>query len=414
MRGACAGLRRQLRGDGLGGVDGASPAERHEAVGTELDGARGRLLHRLDRDVRPDAVVHADDGQRAGSGRPPPRRHEERTPDLDLLEDVPELRQRPGAEARDPHRPRVAHAGPVAAESSRPRTATRSRANWANSCAARVGDARRPAREDDLAGSVHPLDPGLGEHARGELGLDGPARDERHAEAREHRAPHRLLQAELEAQVEIADPNAEPAKLVVDDPPHAGALLHDDERLARELVGADRLAREAMAGRAHEHDLVVGERLELDAAVARRGADDAELQLPLGDEVDHRPRVVHLERDADGRVVALELAEELRHDHRGGPVEAPIESTPVRSPSASETTSESTCSSSASSRCAPRYRRRPASVGSTRRPDRSRSWVPSRFSSARTCSETAGWVTPRRSAAWEKERRSTTAQNAAS
>ncbi len=161
--------------------------------------------------------------------------------------------------------------------------------------------------------------PGLGEHARGELGLDGPARDERHAEAREHRAPHRLLQTELEAHVEIADPNAEPAKLVVDDPPHAGALLHDDERLARELVGADRLAREAMAGRAHEHDLVVGERLELDTAVARRGADDAELQLPFRDEVDHGPRVVHLERDADGRVRALELAEELRHDDRGGP-----------------------------------------------------------------------------------------------
>ena len=40
--------------------------------------------------------------------------------------------------------------------------------------------------------------------------------------------------------------------------------------------------------------------------------------------------------------------------------------------------------------------------------------MPSRFSSARTWSETAGWVTPSRSAACEKLRRSTTAQNAAS
>src|SRR4051812_42976955 len=56
----------------------------------------------------------------------------------------------------------------------------------------------------------------------------------------------------------------------------------------------------------------------------------------------------------------------------------------------------------------------PASVGSTRRPERSRSCVPRRFSSARTCRLTAGCVTPSRSAACEKLRRSTTAQKAAS
>src|SRR5262249_58968911 len=55
-----------------------------------------------------------------------------------------------------------------------------------------------------------------------------------------------------------------------------------------------------------------------------------------------------------------------------------------------------------------------ASGGSTRRPERSRSCVPRRFSSARTCRLTAGWVTPSRSAACEKLRRSTTAQKAAS
>ena len=65
-------------------------------------------------------------------------------------------------------------------------------------------------------------------------------------------------------------------------------------------------------------------------------------------------------------------------------------------------------------RWAPRNSRSPASVGSTRRPERSSSWVPRRFSSARTWSETAGCVTPSRSAACEKLRRSTTAQKAAS
>src|SRR5437762_10202820 len=56
----------------------------------------------------------------------------------------------------------------------------------------------------------------------------------------------------------------------------------------------------------------------------------------------------------------------------------------------------------------------PASVGSTRRPERSSSCVPRRFSSARTCRLTAGCVTPSRSAACEKLLRSTTAQKAAS
>src|SRR5438309_1802684 len=56
----------------------------------------------------------------------------------------------------------------------------------------------------------------------------------------------------------------------------------------------------------------------------------------------------------------------------------------------------------------------PASVGSTRRPERSRSCWPTRCSSDRICRLTAGCVTPSWSAACEKLRRSTTAQKAAS
>jgi hypothetical protein len=74
-----------------------------------------------------------------------------------------------------------------------------------------------------------------------------------------------------------------------------------------------------MAGRAGEHDLVAEERLEANAPPSPRGADDAELELPLGHAVDDGLRVVHLERDAHGGVASLELAEELRHDDRRGP-----------------------------------------------------------------------------------------------
>ena len=72
-----------------------------------------------------------------------------------------------------------------------------------------------------------------------------------------------------------------------------------------------------MPRRADEDDLVVRERLEPHRSVAGRGADDAELQAPLRDKLDDHARVVHLERDANSRVGALELAEEPWHDDRG-------------------------------------------------------------------------------------------------
>ena len=83
-------------------------------------------------------------------------------------------------------------------------------------------------------------------------------------------------------------------------------------------MDVDRAAREAVARRADEDDLVVGERLEAHGAMPRGGADDAELEAPLRDELDDHPRVVHLERDSHRGVRALELAEELRHDDRRG------------------------------------------------------------------------------------------------
>ena len=47
-------------------------------------------------------------------------------------------------------------------------------------------------------------------------------------------------------------------------------------------------------------------------------ADDAELELARGDALDHGLRVGDRQRDPDARVLALELAEQQRHDDRRG------------------------------------------------------------------------------------------------
>ena len=49
-----------------------------------------------------------------------------------------------------------------------------------------------------------------------------------------------------------------------------------------------------------------------------RGADDAELEVAGGDALDDGLRVRHGQRDLDAGVRALELAEQERHDDRGG------------------------------------------------------------------------------------------------
>src|SRR5436305_8474588 len=72
--------------------------------------------------------------------------------------------------------------------------------------------------------------------------------------------------------------------------------------------------------RRHDQDhLIAEERLERDPAVARRRADDAELQLAVGDLLDDPVRVRDGELDAQSRMLALELADEERHDGASGP-----------------------------------------------------------------------------------------------
>ena len=73
-----------------------------------------------------------------------------------------------------------------------------------------------------------------------------------------------------------------------------------------------------MPGRADQDHLVLEDRLEADGPVAPRRADDAELEPAVGDEIDDRLGVVHLERDAEVGVALVELAQEHGHDDRGG------------------------------------------------------------------------------------------------
>ncbi len=116
--------------------------------------------------------------------------------------------------------------------------------------------------------------------------------------------------------VEVAQAHPQRAQLVLDDLADAGALLHHDQVLAAQLVDRDGASGERMSGRAREDHLVVEERLELDRAMPARRADDAELELPGGDALDHGLRVRHGQRDLHTGVRALELAEQQRHDDR--------------------------------------------------------------------------------------------------
>ena len=82
------------------------------------------------------------------------------------------------------------------------------------------------------------------------------------------------------------------AQLVLDHLANAGTLLHQDQwplRGARRARSCG-LQTDGRAGRGEDH-LVAEERLERDRPVAPGRADDAELEPPVGDELDHGLRV---------------------------------------------------------------------------------------------------------------------------
>src|SRR5262249_59384895 len=92
------------------------------------------------------------------------------------------------------------------------------------------GRASGGANEGDLTGRVKPLHAGDRERAGGEVGLDRGARDEGDAVAGRDSRAGRLLQPELEARLEVAEPGARAAGLVLDHLAHARTLLHHDQR----------------------------------------------------------------------------------------------------------------------------------------------------------------------------------------
>src|SRR5919109_5120326 len=116
----------------------------------------------------------------------------------------------------------------------------------------------------DLARGLEPLHLGGGERARGQLRLDGGARDEAHAVARGDGALNRLLQAELEPDVEVAQARSRMPELVLDHLAHTRSFLHHDQRLFAQLLERELLAGEAVPGCADQHDFVAEERLEHD------------------------------------------------------------------------------------------------------------------------------------------------------
>src|SRR5581483_10201385 len=175
------------------------------------------------------------------------------------------------------------------------------------------------AHDEDVALELEPLDAGLRKRPGGEIGLDRPSRDEGDAVACADRAQHRLLEAELEPDAEIAELPPPAAKLVLEQLAHARALLHRDQVRAAQLVERDRRPGEAVTRRADEDDGVAEERLERDAAVTPRGADDAELELACRHPLDDRLRVEHRQRHVQLRMPLRELAEELGDDDPAGP-----------------------------------------------------------------------------------------------
>ena len=74
-------------------------------------------------------------------------------------------------------------------------------------CGPRMG-AAGGSHERDLAGRIHPLEPGLGERSHCQIGLNRRPRDERDPIAGEDRAAYRLLETELERRRQVSQPHA--------------------------------------------------------------------------------------------------------------------------------------------------------------------------------------------------------------
>src|ERR687895_97240 len=183
----------------------------------------------------------------------------------------------------------------------------------------RVGEraAARP-HEGDLTRGFESIHLRGRQRAGGELGLDGRAGDEADAVTGSDRALDRLLEAQLEADVEVAQARPGLPELVLDHLADPRSLLHDDQRLVAQLLQGERPSGEPVSGRADEDHFIAKEGFEHDRSMGTRRPHDAELELALGDELDDALRVEDRQGDLDAGVAEVELAEEQRYDAASG------------------------------------------------------------------------------------------------
>ena len=264
----------------------------------------------------------------------------------------------------------------------------------------------RPAGADerDLARRLEPLDARVGERARGEVRLDRRARDERDAVAGGDGAPHRLLQAELEPHVEVAQPGARAAQLVLDHlaarrrPPASGSAARRAARRASTVRPAN-----AWPG---GHARITSSRKNGSNTTprCRRAAPTTPSSSSRSATSSTTCCVSETESATrDAGVAPLELAEEQADDgaaraRRGADLERAAELALLarrRPPRGAAPRARAAAARRGRGAGPPRSARRAGRSGRA-------AACPSRFSSARTCRLTAGCVTPSRSAACEK------------
>ena len=205
------------------------------------------------------------------------------------------------------------------------------------------------------------------------------------------------------ARLQAAEPQAGAPQLLLDDLPHAGPFLHDDERLrARSSTENSRPAAGWPGGTART----------ISSRASGSNTSERFLQAPTMPSSTSRPATRSItawvsQMEATRRTGCSRWNSQSSSGTRcaPGPVEAPRARVPQLAVVESRDVLEQLLLELEDPLRAP-VEAPPASVGSTRRPERSSSFCEPLLE-ARTCRLTAGWVTPSRSA-WEKLSRSTT------
>ena len=217
--------------------------------------------------------------------------------------------------ASQPTRP--PRTGPVGPS---PSGAARSPSSSAGELEERLGRPRRrtvrePDGEQRPRASCMPSTVADADEPLGDLPLDRQAAHEADADARLDGGLRGLRQPELGHDVEVARAHAEPPQLALRSrPARRTPPAARTSGAARSSSSDTTPPGERVARRHAQHDLVAQERLEQQRPVRPLGADDAELDLPVDDQRDHRVGVVDPQRDVH---LGVPLAERGRGSAAG-------------------------------------------------------------------------------------------------